>query len=183
MGTHHLCVFIIFCNWSSNVNQRHRCFRCALNTHREWIKRLSQWGEYQLHIRPHRRLGGAPSRLNSSAEPSKRLMPRRSQGNIKGGDENDYKWEMTHKTFLTNHGVFRSVSSRTHTLSLRLRPASVAVGCSPSWVSGSRGRKWEDDGRGRWNKPLELLRLEGIIAVILILASLIRSFYFFVSDG
>lgn len=80
---------------------------------------------------------------------------------------------------LTNHEVFTSVSSRTHTHSLRLRPASVAVGCSTSWVSGSRGRKWEDDEEdetSRW-------RLEGIIAVILILASLIRFFFFFFSDG
>lgn len=55
------------------------------------MKRLFQRGEHQLHIRPRRQLGGAPSHLNSSAEPSKRLMPRRSQKNIKGGDEDDYK--------------------------------------------------------------------------------------------
>lgn len=37
------------------------------------------------------------------------------------------------------------LQSHTHPFSEAPRPASVAVGCSPSRVSGSRGRKWEDD--------------------------------------
>lgn len=116
-------------------------------------------GENQLHIRPHRQLGGSPSHLNSSTDPSKRLMPRRSPGKIKGG--------MRTRRFDKPLGFQIRLQSHTHPL-----PEAAARVCGGGLqpiVGQWKPRKKVGRRRGRWNKPLQLLRLEGIFALIFIL--------------
>lgn len=121
----------------------------TLRMRKEWMKRLFQRGEHQLHIRPRRQLGGAPSHLNSSAEPSKRLMPRRSQENIKGGDEDDYKWEMTNNMFWQTTR-FSDLSPVTHTPFL--------WGCGPRlwrWAAARRGSVEAEEESGKTTRKMK----------------------------